>query len=182
MSEIDPRDLISIPPEDLMGPAMLALEPRQRRFVCALATFGGDQEGAYAWAGYRAKTPGALQACSSRLANSEAVQAAVKEEAIRRLNSASLLAISGLIEMASPLHNKNEKLRFKALQDLADRTGFNAKTEHTITIKDDRTTAQILQTISQLAIANGLDPKLLAPTIIEGEFEEVGTDGLEDLI
>lgn len=175
MTDRDPYDLIVVPPEDLMGPAMLNLNERQRKFVCALAVFGGDQKGAYAWAGYDVKTDGATRACASRLAASEGVQAAIREEALRRLNSASLLAISGLIEMASPIHNDDKKTRLKALQDLADRTGFHAKTEHTITIKDDRTTAQILETIHTLALANGQDPRLLLPPI-DAEFEEVSND------
>lgn len=163
---------------------MLSLNPSQQRFVCAMAVFGGDQQSAYAWAGYNTTNPNSTHAAASRLANSDKVQAAIKEEAIRRLNSSSLLAISGLIEMASPIHNPDAKLRLKALQDLADRTGFNAKTEHTITIKDDRTTDQIIKSIQQMAIANGLDPKALLPHIIDAEFEEVdaGSDGIEDLL
>lgn len=184
MSEKTIEDLIDIPPEDMMGPAMLALNERQRRFVCALAIFGCEPERAYAWAGYNVKTPGSLQANASRLHNTEAVQEALREEATRRFNSAPLMVMSGLLEMCSPVHNPDRKLRLKALQDAADRLGYGAKTEHVVTVKDDRTTNAIMASIMQMAIANGLDPKMLtAPGgVIDAQYSEVNPDDLSDIL
>lgn len=176
--------LIDLPDEDMMGPAMLALEPKQRRFVAALGVFGGDQCAAYQWAGYKTTNERALSACSSRLAGSDKVQQAIREEATRRMGYAPLLVASGLMEMASPVHNPDRTTRLKALVALADRVGMAAKSEvnHTLTIKDDRTTREIEETIRQLQIANGFNPTIGLP-LIEAEYEEVVMDstGLEDL-
>ena len=183
MSEKTLTDLIDIPPEDQMGPAMLRLNDRQRRFVCALSIFGGDQAEAYRFAGYNVTTDNAARACASRLANAEDVVRAIQEESLRRINSATLLAVSTLVEQASA-RNPDQRLRNKAACDILDRTNFNAKTEHTIIIKDDRTTQELIESITQMAHANGLDyRKLLAP-VIDTTAEEIfvpDTDGIEDL-
>ncbi len=174
-------EIIDMPPEDVMGPAMLALNEKQRRFVCAMV-FIGDAKKAYAWAGYKISTPGSAQACSSRLSNMDGVAAAIQEEGERRLKFGRSLAITGLLQMASPLGTASEKVRLKALTELADRTGFTSKTEHTLTINDNRTVIQIQQTIEALALANGFDPKkLLGNNVVDAEFTEVDDD-LKDLI
>lgn len=160
MSDKDLTDLIDVPPEDQMGPAMLRLNRRQRIFVCALAVFGGDQTAAYKHAGYECSNDRSAQAASSRLANAEDIIQAIREESLRRINSATLLAVSTLVEMASP-RNADQRLRRQAAVDILDRTNFNPKTEHTIIIKDDRTTAELIESITQLANANGLDPRKL---------------------
>lgn len=174
--------LIDVPPEDHMGPAMLRLNPRQRRFVCALAVFGGNQAEAYRAAGYKVTTQDSANSAASRLANAEDVVKAIQEESLRRINSATLVAVSTLVEQASAT-NPDARLRNKAACDILDRTNFNAKSEHHIVIKDDRTTAELIETIKQLAHANGLNARaLLEPAIIDTTAEEVAsTEGIEDL-
>lgn len=175
MSNQDPRDLISIPPVELMGPAMRALNERQRMFVCALSVYGGEQAEAYRAAGYAVTNDNSAGAAASRLANSAMVVEAIKEEALRRLDSSSTLAVSTLVELAS-YKNPDSKVRIKAANSLLDRiSGFAGKTEHKIIVKDDRTTAELIQFIKQTAIANGLDPmKLLGmDKIVEAEYTEV---------
>lgn len=182
MSRQDGTDLIEIPSEDQMGPAMLRLNERQRLFVCALAVYGGDQQAAYLYAGYKAKEGPSAAAAASRLANAEDIVKAIQEETLRRINSATLLAVSTLVEQAS-FRNADQKLRNKAACDILDRTNFNARTEHRIIIKDDRTTAELMESIRQLAEANGLDAsKLLTPPVIDAEATEVPVDDdLKDL-
>lgn len=178
--------LIEIPPVDMMGKAMLALNERQRRFVCALAVTGGAQREAYLWAGYEAKGIASQDACASQLAARGDVQAAIKEEALRRLDSYALMAVSTLGEICSPMSTAKTRDRLAAAGMLLDRIGgFAGKTEHQIVIRDERTTNQIMDSIRQLAAANGIDAsKLLAPPIVDAEFVEVnpGADGLEDLL
>lgn len=180
--------LAAPPPYELLGPAMRALNERQRCFVCALAVFGGDHSEAYRVAGFKTTNDNATAACASRLFNQIAVQDAIKEEALRRLDSSALLGVSTLIELASH-RNEDKKTRKAAADSLLDRIGgFGGKTEHKIVIKDDRTVAELVEFIQARAGAHGLDAaKLLglpAPTIIEAEFEEVpdGRDGLEDVL
>lgn len=179
-----PDELISIPPRDQMGPAMRQLNERQQRFVCALAVFGGEQKAAYLWAGYDATNDGSAIASSSRLANSEKVIAAVQEEALRRINSATLLAVSTLVEQASPLSGCDDKTRQKAAVAILDRVhGFSSKSEQRIVIRDERTTKELVDFIRANAHLAGATPEALlgAPKkIIDAEFTEV--TGIEDML
>lgn len=170
----DITDLIEVPPEDLMGEAMLALNERQRKFVCALGVFGGDIQKAYAYAGYEAKAPGSLSAAAARLHTSEGVVAAIREETIRRLGSVQLTAVSTIAELASPLHNKDNKLRFAAAKDILDRVGLAGITEHRIVVKDDRTTQNILEAIRELT-----GSRVVPMQLLEGE-KPAEDDGIPD--
>lgn len=181
------EDLIEVPPEDQMGEALLALEPRQRKFVCALAVFGGDQSRAYAAAGYKIGGPRSAHANASRLANSEKVIAAIREETIRRLGTAQLLAVSVIAELANPLTNSDKKLRFAAAQDILDRVGLGAQTTHNIVVKDERTTQNILEAIKELTgkMPTPIDVIDVTPQIehkaVDAEFSEIPAE-LADLL
>lgn len=166
---------ITVPPIEVLGPAMRSLNERQRMFVCALMVYGGDQQEAYRCAGYDVKTAGSAQAASSRLANSAGVVEAIKEEALRRLDSSSALAVSTLVELAS-VKTSDNKIRLNAANSILDRIGgFAGKSEHKIIIKDDRTTTELIDFIKRTAIENGLDPmKLLGHSpVIDVDFTEV---------
>lgn len=184
MSQQSLDTLVEVPPVEMMGPAMRALNERQRRFVCALAVLGGEQREAYVWAGYEAKTVASQDAAASQLAARPDVQEAIKEEALRRLDSYALMAVSTLGTLASPRSTAKDSVKLAAANSLLDRIGgFAGKTEHKIVIKDDRTTNDIIASIRQLAAANGLDAgKLLgAPEPVDAEFTEVDPD-LADLL
>src|SRR6202030_2257797 len=73
-------DEILIPPEDMMGEAMLALNGKQRRFVCAALVFDCNMAQAYKFAGYDVTNDKSAQAAASRLAGRADVQAAIVEE------------------------------------------------------------------------------------------------------
>lgn len=179
--------LVEVPPEDMMGKAMLALNPRQRRFVCALSITGGAQREAYVWAGYEAKGIASQDAAASQLAARGDIQLAIKEEALRRLDSSALMAVSTIAALASPRSTAKDSVKLAAATALLDRIGgFAGKTEHSIIIRDERTTKDIIASIKALARDNGLDPaKLLGLSEpIDAEFEDVkmSSDGLEDLL
>jgi phage terminase small subunit len=185
MSNREPRDLIQVPPVELMGAAMRALNERQRYFVCALMVYGGEQSEAYRAAGYEVTNDNSAAAAASRLARNDGIVAAIKEEAMRRLDSAPALAVSTLVELAS-YKNSDDKVRLKAANSILDRVGgFAGKSEQHIVIKDERTTKELVDFIKQTALANGLDPiKLLGGPVVDVEFSEVidGSEGLEDLL
>ena len=177
----DERDhLIDLPPADQMGPAMKRLNPQQQRFVCALAVFGGNRSEAYRWAGYKVTNDNSTAACSSRLHAQEEIKDAIREEAIRRLDTAPLLAISTMIRLAG---GTDDKLALKASEMILDRTGFHGMTEHKVTIEDKRTTKELMEFIMQAAPRHGLDANkilgLPAPKIVDAEFEEVGYAGVD---
>lgn len=178
--------LVEVPPEDMMGEAMLALNVRQRRFVCALSVTGGNQRDAYVWAGYEGRTIASQDASASQLAARGDIQLAIKEEALRRLDSYALMAVSTLGQLASPMSTSKDSVRLAAANSLLDRIGgFAGKTEHKIIIKDERTTNDIIASIKALAAANGLNPAALlglTEPVIDAEFEEVSSEGLEDIL
>lgn len=183
--EKEPTDLIDVPPEDMMGEAMLALNERQRKFVCALTVFGGDIQKAYVYAGYQAKAGGSLSAAAARLHTSERVVAAIREETIRRLGTVQLLAVSTIAELASPLNNPDKKLRLAAAKDILDRVGLAGITEHRITIKDERTTANILEAIKELTGDRTVPVRLISnepvPAAVDADYDEI-PDELKDLL
>lgn len=188
MTEPSHTDLIEVPPEDQMGEAMLALEPRQRLFVCALAVFGGDHRRAYAYAGYKITNDNSTSACASRLANSEKVVQAIREETIRRLGTVQLMAISTIAELASPLTNSDKKLRFAAATDILNRVGLGAQTMHTIVVKDERTTQNIMEAIKELTAKMPVPVDIIDNTpalpdlrVVDAEFTEI-PDELKDLM
>jgi hypothetical protein len=174
--------VIEMPDEDHMGPAMRRLNDRQRRFVCALSVFGGDQSRAYAWAGYNSTTDNALRANASRLANSDDIKEAIKEEAWRRLDYSSILAVSTMVELASP-SNPDKTVRLKAADMLSKRTGFHEKSEHLVVHEDRRTTRELIQFIETMGKKLGVSQMLALP-VIDTTAEEVVVptdDGIEDL-
>ena len=186
-SELD--ILVEVPPEDQMGPAMRALNERQRRYVCALAVTGGGQSEAYRWAGYETTNANSTSAAASRTATRPDVEEAMKEEALRRLKGSAIMAVSTLVQIAGPRSTAKDRDKIAASVALLDRIkGFAGKTEHTVVHQlDEKTADELIDFIRLTAKANGLDAtKLLghhAP-VIDVEFEEVidGRDGLEDLL
>lgn len=174
--------LIDLPPLDQMGPAMRRLNEQQRRFVCALSVFGGNRTEAYRWAGYAVKTEGSARAASSRLHAQDEIKDAIREEAIRRLDTAPLLAISTMVRIAG---GTDDKLALKASEMILDRTGFHGKTEMLVVHEDKRTSAELIKFIQERAAANGIDANkwlgLPAPAPIDAEFSVVDPD-LADLL
>jgi hypothetical protein len=178
--------VIELPDEDHMGPAMRRLNEKQRRFVCALSVFGGDQSRAYAFAGYGTTNPRSTAAASSRLANSDDIKEAIKEEAWRRLDYSSILAISTMVELASP-NNPDKAVRLKAADMLSKRTGFHEKSEHLVIHEDRRSTKELIDFIQSMGKKLGVAPLLglehqpVIDTTCE-DVVEASAEGLEDLL
>lgn len=141
--------------------ALSRLTEKQRRFVEAYLTTGGQNESEAArLAGYSQTNPNGCAVEGFRLMRNDKVIAAIKEEAAKRINGGVLLGASVLVEIASdPLH----KDRLKAAQSLLDRGGMMAisKSEHLHIIEDNRSDAELIQFITAQAKLNGLDPKSL---------------------
>jgi len=161
---------------------MAALNERQRGFVLAMIEVPGCS---HAEAARRAGYSDAAEGAKVRgfyLAHSPAVQAAIREEAGKRLNVASLAAASILLQLLGD-PEVEARDRIKAAGMLLDRSGFGAA--QTINVNKtvtDRTGAGMLERIRALAAANGIDPvKLLGANapVVEGEFSEVKTEGSE---
>src|SRR5215472_15384220 len=90
--------------EDL-GPAMLALEPRQRRFVLGYLGDPSDHSRCAEAAGYSTKSDGHRVAAHRMIRNPKII-AAIKEQADKTLNSNAFIAVSALADIAAdPEHN-----------------------------------------------------------------------------
>lgn len=123
--------------EDALGPAMRALNARQRAFVDAMYTLGADADYTTCAkaAGYKAESEGSLRVQAHRLAHSPKVQAAISEEADRRA--------AGLLPLC---HKKMEKIiltdghdqQFAAIKHAQALAGKTPRIQHTVEHKTDR--------------------------------------------
>lgn len=169
-------DEILMPPEELMGEAMLALNERGRRFVCALLVFDCNMAAAYKYAGYTATKEATAYANASRLARKADVQAAIAEENNRRLNiQGAVIAVKRLVEKAGTGN-------VQAINSILDRTGYHAKTEQIVHVNDDRKASDILAEVKRLLGANNLRPQAIENKPIDVEYTVVDPNDLSDIL
>ena len=183
-----PRAEIAIRQKMNFGPAMSALNERQRAFVFALNNTGGRNasEAARA-AGYTDTHNGAIQVTAHRLLHDPNVQAAIIEDAKARLAGDIHATLLGIDEIAM---NPGHKDRLKALTTKLHHAGMIEKTIQQMEVSVNVTYEQKVDELKRLAIATGRDPvKYLAEkgiTITDAEFEEVAPTndipGLEGLV
>lgn len=165
-----------------LGPKMRALTKLQQRFVHELLTAGLNYTAAARAAGYCGQAGGkdpnhaSLRVTAHRLAHDERIQAAIREEAERRLNAGALLAAQRMVEMVNdPLHNKN----FEASKFVLGTAGIGVTTEHKVTVErvDE---ADKIRAIKEMCQTLGLDAGTLlgqaqvidvTPTPVEEEFD-----------
>lgn len=174
-------ETIVLPPEGQLGPAMNALPTdRQRAFVIAALEFGDlNFTRAALAAGFKGSDQ-AIRNAAWRLSHDAAVQAAMDEEARRRLNSGKLMAVATLLTLAKSAAKDSDRL--KALEMVLNRTGMPSQSEHKVVVQDiSKTDEEMIARIEQLALKHGLDPQKLlggpvkdkAPEAIEVEYTEV---------
>lgn len=173
---------IEVPDEYVLGPAMQRLNERQRHFVTAMIEYGGTSYSRAARAaGYSEAT---VLHHAHKMAHDESIQAAIKEEAVRRLNTGALMAVKTvLIIMEDPTTEKKDRL--KAAEMIMNRTGMHATSEHKVAVTHkDETPSELVKRIESMARGLGLDPKkLLGNAAIDAEFEEVvEEDSLDDIL
>jgi hypothetical protein len=161
------------------GPAMAALTEKQRAFVMALIEFPGiTQHEAARRAGYQ-NSEGGMRVQGHYCAHHPGVQEAMREEAGKRLNSASLMAANVLLGLLTD-EGVEPKDRIKAAGMLLDRSGFGAaqtiNVNKTVTKKIDASAAE-----ARIAEFRHKFPEMFAklvgseaaPAVIDGEFAEV---------
>ena len=158
---------------------MSALNSMQRMFVMALIEFPGiSHKDAALRAGYSDVGNGA-KVRGYDCAHNPNVQAALREEAGKRLNASSLTAAGVLLQLLTD-EAVEPKDRIKAAGMLLDRSGFGAA--QTINVNKtvtDRSGTAVLARLKELASKHGIDPmKLLSDetAVVEAEFTEVTND------
>lgn len=163
-------EMISDPDLEDLGPAMLALTEKQRRFVIGwVRSSGKDAARVARAAGYSDASEGAKVAASNLLRNSKVIDA-MKEEADRSLNGLAAVAVmvqKGLLENSSPAAQQ------KAVDSVLDRTGFARRTAQDIRVErsgyEHVPTAELMRMLAEWT-AKGALP---AP-VIDTTAEEVG--------
>lgn len=186
---------IVVPETSELGPAMQALQPRQRAFVYALVECGGNYSEAAAAAGYGSESKDAAtksatcRVAGHRLAHHPAVLAAIKEEGERRLQSGVLIAASELVKMAQDPFSKHQ---YKAAVALLDRGGLPIIHRQEIDVRHTKSDKDIRNEIIEFCKVLNLDPqRLLGQAVTDAEFTPVisaedaeieSTLGLEDVL
>jgi hypothetical protein len=165
---------------------MQILTKNQRAFVIALVEMGAKNPTEAAMVAGYGGTDQARKTAAKELMRNPKVLNALKEEADKRLRSGALMAASRLIEIAGNPHDINS---FKACVELLNRADLIVSTKHEVTVHDNRTSDEVMNTILSLAKKNNIDPKTLlgynpADKVVDAEFKEVvpSTDGVEDLL
>jgi len=161
---------VEAPDEASFGPAMQALNERQRLFVRAMVQFPAAKAAKLArMAGYgvvEGSSTRVMDQIGYRLVHDDKVLAAVHEETEKAIRRGGLVGIAGMIEIAT---DKNSPERLRACIALADRAGFPAKTEHKVVVEhtdDSRMLAFAERLAGELGIGR---EKLLGPNVIEGK-------------
>src|SRR5262245_11038244 len=162
-----------------LGPAMRALTPKQRRFVLELqrgpAGYGSAVRAVRA-AGYGTPTSSntALRVEAHRVLHNPKIQEALREVGGKIIRAEAFQSIQTTAAIA---RNPRHKDQLKANLALMDRGGFAVETVHRVEVEHDhkhsiRATPEVLERIRQLALAAGLNPAALPPTI-EATAEEI---------
>lgn len=153
-----------------LGPAMAALNEKQRLFVLNYALTGGNTTQAAVQSGYGGNPQSSYQT-GHRLLQDPKIRAAIKEDAERRLNNGAGLAAAGLIQIG--LTSLDEKNRIKAYTTVLSLAGINpvARHEH---VHVHQTAASIESEIRKMAGILGLDAEKLLGyeegDVIDAEF------------
>lgn len=169
-----------------LGPCMQALNERQRKFVYAMLDTGQANYTACAQAAGYLGDPDVVRQTAHRLAHDEKVQAAIQEEARKRMNAAAIMATGHLVTIAA---NPAHKDQLSAIKEILNRTGLHAVQEYKVNHTHTVSRQEMVREVAQIAQANGLDPvKLLEAhgVTIDAEYAEVepegSLEGLEDLV
>lgn len=164
-----------------IGPAMLALNERQRKFVRAMIELGRNGVQNFAEAARQAGYSDHMERCKvtgHTMAHDARIQSAILEESRKRVNlAASVIATPVVVGIAMD-EAVPPRDRLRACEMLFNRGGMPAQTEHKVTV-EHRQPKQMVELAARLAAELGVDPAKLigvnrtAAPVIEGEYVEV---------
>ncbi len=163
-----------LPEASSLGPAMRVLTERQQLFVVACLDMGcaTNHTQAARIAGY--VDGDALKVTAHRLAHHPKIQAALLEEAKKRIQAGTVAATSLLIEVVGDAEHAT-KDRLKAAQMILDRGGVHAVTERLGTeVSSPEGRMEKVLRLALLAKLLGQDPRMLLGNLadaVEGDFK-----------
>ena len=157
--------IVTVADEEDLGPCMLALNPRLRRFVMELrhgpAGYGSEVRAARA-AGFGSPTSSdtSIRVMAHQALHNPKVQDALREVGGKIIRAEAFQSIKNTVAIANDLTHRDA---LKANLALMDRGGFAAETIHHVTVErtPDVTvivTEAVLERIRKLSLAAGLDP------------------------
>lgn len=142
-------------PDDL-GPKMRALrDDRQRRFAYIMAHGGLTATDAARQAGYSEHLDSAKVSAHHLMHNPKMLDA-IEEASFLVLRSLGPVAIQAAMAI---LENPNHRAHARIIETVLDRTGFSAKTEHTVTVNHSIDTTELEALARRLALENGIAPE-----------------------
>jgi phage terminase small subunit len=147
-----------------LGPAMQVLPERQRKFVLAYISLGqnGFRNNALAAreAGYTG-TPGALRVTGHRLSHDPNIQAAIMEEAKKRVCLAAAVVATPVLADIAMDKDIPAQHRIRAAIALADRGGMPAVSEQRVSVEHSVNREKMEELVGRLAAEIGVDPAKL---------------------
>lgn len=161
-----------------MGPAMRALVPRQQLFVTCLLGQGSriNYLNAVRSAGYEG-TVGSMKVLGHRMAHNEKVQAAMLEEARKRMTTVALAAV-GVVGEAIESKKVDMKTRLRAAEMALDRGGLHSVHEQRL-VRQEMSREEKLRLLVDYAKQTGQDPRALLgdlADVVEGDFKVLGSE------
>jgi phage terminase small subunit len=170
--------LATVPDTADLGPAMLALTPKQRQFVMELrhgpAGYGSEVRAARA-AGYGTPTSSdlSMRVQAHQVLHNIKIQNALREVGGKVIRAEAFQSIKNTVAIANDLAHRD---CLKANLALLDRGGFATETIHHVvvekTVKFDP--KDLVEKLQKISLRFGLDArKVLARSpVIEGEYQE----------
>lgn len=165
-----------------LGPKMMVLRERQRKFVIAMYEFGNANLRQAAIAAGYTGTDEVLRTTGWRIAHDPKVKEAMLEHANAMAGVLQSVALSALTDIVKNPAHKN---RFQAAIEIMNRTGMQVVQKIDVTKRDESLTdAALLERAKQLAQTLGYSQEqtkdLLkgAGVVIDAEWHEVGQAAL----
>jgi phage terminase small subunit len=156
-------------PDEYCGAAMRALgTDKMRKFAFIMGSGMTTAAEAAREAGYADKGGEGAKRAAHKLLQDEAVQAAVRETAVKALGGLVPAALRALQEI---LDDSAHPQGARTAETILDRTGFSPKVQTEITVTHRADTAQLEEFARRLAIESGHPPDffLPSPKIIDAE-------------
>ncbi len=157
-----------LPEGEDLGPAMRECSKRQRVFVVLLLDQGSKQDRTRAaeMAGYQGSTRNSLKVTAHWLAHNPKVQAAVLEEARKRMTLGTGAAAALLLETIAD-EKAHRKDRLRAAADLLDRSGIPAMSEHKVSVERTLSRDEKLLRVVELSRLLGRNPSEFLGSLVE---------------
>lgn len=130
-------------------------DDRQRRFAYAMAHGGLTPTEAARQAGYSDHLEAAKVTAHHLMHNTKMLDA-IEEASFLVLRSLGPVAIKAAMAI---LENPNHRAHARIIETVLDRTGFSAKTEHTVTVQHTIDTTELEALARRLALENGIAPE-----------------------